>query len=147
MDIQKPRQELDGLPVCPYAKLASTNNSYSIADVTIQSVYNALDCVDTNKDLVTVLILENYQAFEIDYLLDFTKKLNDQYNKKDLIVLENDPRTPMVINNVVTTFNGNFLWLAQSMSDLIAKSKDLQKTNYYSYWTQKQLEEVVTWRT
>jgi len=145
--IQTPRQELGGFAVCPYAKLAVANNSYAIHDTTIATVKKALEAVDTNKHLVTILILRDYLNYDVDYLLSVTKTLNGEYNSNDLVILENDPRTPMIVNGVVTTFDGSFLWLIQSLSDLNKKSKDLEKTSYYSYWTKKQLEEVVTWRT
>lgn len=145
--IQKPRVELGGFSVCPYAKLAVRTNSYTIVDVSLARIEQVMDEIDLSKHLVTVLVLRDYLQYDESYLLDVTKGLNKKYNPKDLVVLENDPRSPMVINGVTTTFAECFLWLIQSLSDLNKKSGDLEKTTYYSYWTQKQLDEVVSWRT
>lgn len=144
--IQQPRSELGNLPICPYAKLA-TEDKHIVLDVSLARIEEALDCVDLQKNLVTILILKDYWRYDVKYLQDLTKQLNQKYGSRDLVILENDPRSPMVINEVTTTFQKHFLWLIQSLSDLNKKSSDLQKTSYYDYWTQEQLNEVVTWRT
>jgi hypothetical protein len=52
----------------------------------------------------------------------------------------------MIVNGVTTSYEHGYLWIVQSLSDLNKKSSTLQKTNYYNYWSQKQLDDVVTWR-
>ncbi len=144
--IQKPRKELGNSSICPYARLAAKDNSYEILDVSLARVEEALEKVDLSRFLVTILILKDYTRYDEDYLLEITKQLNKTFNSEDLVILENDPRSPMIINGVTTTYEHCFLWLVQSLSDLNKKSYDLEKTSYYSHWTQKQLDEVVTWR-
>ena len=53
----------------------------------------------------------------------------------------------MIVNGVTTSYEYGYLWIVQSLNDLNKKSLMLQKTNYYNYWSKKQLDEVVTWRT
>lgn len=145
--IQEPRPELGGLAVCPYAKLATKRKAYSIKNTTTQNIHENLKQVDVNKDLVTIFVVDDYELFSSKQLSDYTTALNRDYNKLDLAILDNDPRTPMIINDITTTFSYSYLWLIQSLSDLNKKSKDLTKTSYYTFWTQNQLDEVVTWRT
>lgn len=144
--IQKPRIELGGFSICPYAKLATKAKAYIIKETSLATIEQDLNNIDTSN-LVTIFILKEYYKYDVDYLLSITKDLNYTFNKRDFVILENDPRSPMIINGVTTTFTDCFLWLVQSLSDLNKKSGDLEKTCYYSYWTQKQLDEVVTWRT
>ena len=145
--IQKPRPELGNFAVCPYAKQATEQKAYRVEDITVALIHEALTRVDLEKDLVTILVVKDYASFSIDELVQITAELNKNYRPKDFVVLDNDPRTPMIINGVTTTFAECYLWIIQSLVDLNKKSQSLSKTNYYTFWTQKQLDEVVTWRT
>jgi len=145
--IQIPRPELGGFAVCPYAKQAILQKSYRIEHVDIDSIHEVLNTIDVSKDLVTILIFDNYESYDIKYLINFTKQLNQQYHTKDFVILDNDPRDLMIVNGITTSFEYAYLWIVQSLSDLNQKSSALKKTNYYSYWTDKQLDDVVNWRT
>ncbi len=145
--IQIPRPELGGFAVCPYAKQAILQKSYRIEHIDIESIHDVLNTIDVSKDLVTILIFDNYESYDIDYLINFTKQLNQQYHTKDFVILDNDPRDLMIVNGITTSFEYGYLWIVQSLSDLNQKSSTLKKTNYYSYWTDKQLDDVVNWRT
>ena len=92
-------------------------------------------------------MVEDYLSYDENYLVNYTTTLNDEYKSKDFVILENDPRSPMIVNGVTTSFEHGYLWVVQSLSDLNQKSLELRKTDYYSYWTQQQLDDVVTWRT
>jgi hypothetical protein len=92
------------------------------------------------------LIFDDYESYDIEYLIDYTKQLNEKYKSNDIVVLDNDPRDLMIVNGVTTSYEYGYLWIVQSLNDLNKKSSMLQKTNYYSYWSKKQLDEVVTWR-
>lgn len=144
--IQLPRTELGGFPVCPYAKQAILQKSYEISTICVNDIHDVLNNVDIIKNSVTIFIVHDYEQYDIEYLSNFTVNLNTQYKSKDFAILDNDPRVPFSINGVNTSFEHSYLWLIQSLSDLNKKSLDLHKTNYYSYWTQDQLDEVVNWR-
>jgi hypothetical protein len=145
--IQKPRPELGGLAICPYAKQAVVLKTYKVETTTTAEISTKLAELDLVNHQVIILIVEDYEAFKPEELVLQTIELNKQHNSKDLAILDNDPRTPMIINGVTTTFAHSYLWIVQSLSDLNKKSEDLKKTNYYDFWTQAQLSEVVTWRT
>lgn len=145
--IQEPQTELGGLPICPYAKLAARTKAYSIDTTTIETIGQQVSVVDATKNLVSIFVFEQYLNHTEEELLQLTRELNVKYNSQDLVVLDNDPRSPLVINKVTTTYSDCYLWLVQSLSDLNIKSKELKKTSYYDHWTQQQLDEVVTWRT
>ena len=145
--ILEPRSELSGMPICPYAKLATRSKAYSIDNATLESISEQVRCADMNKNLVSIFVFEQYLNHTEEELLQITKELNTKYNPQDLVILDNDPRAPLVVNGVTTTYSECYLWLVQSLSDLNNKSKELKKTTYYDHWTQQQLDEVVTWRT
>ena len=144
--IQLPRPELGGFAICPYAKQAILQKSYDVINVDINSIYNVLEDVDFTKNDIIILNFDDYKSYDIEYLIDYTKQLNEKYKSEDIVVLDNDPRDLMIVNGVTTSYEHGYLWIVQSLSDLNKKSSALQKTNYYNYWSQKQLDDVVTWR-
>lgn len=141
-----PREELSNLPICPYAKKAVLNKSFTILSGTSNGIHKILDTVDLTQHQVTIIIVEDYLNFSVKDLQEITKILNMEYRDKDLVILENDPRDPNIINGITTTFDGGFLLLVQSLSDLNQKYKELSKTDYYSHWTKSQMDKIVNWR-
>ena len=141
------QESLSNLPICPYAKKAYINKRYQIVETEYDTIDLDIEKSDLTKYQVIIFKLKDYELYDIISLKQKTNNLNEQFNKSDIIILDNDPRDPFLINNVKTTYEGNYLWLIQSLSDLNDKSKELEKTNYYSHWTKEQLDEVVNWRT
>lgn len=140
-----PRLELNNLPICPYAKQAL--NIYYLEKCSYEDIHDKISKCDINKHKVCIFYFEEYHTYEISSLEQKTLELNTIFNSKDIIILDNEPRVPFYINNLKTTFDDCYLWLAQSLSDLNIKSFELnKKTNYYSFWTNQQLDEVVNWR-
>lgn len=142
-----PREELGGMAICPYAKLATLSKAYNIQDTTIENIHDDIQLCDVVKYKVCIFILTDWEVYDVDMLSSITKKLNEHFNSNDKVILDNDPRMPFVLNGVTTSFEHNYLWVVQSLSDLNQKSESLKNTNYYSFWTQEQLDDVVTWRT
>jgi hypothetical protein len=147
LSIQIPREELGGLPICPYARQTIAQKLYDIRYTNVCDVHAVLSTVDIQRYAVTLIVVEDYLSYDENYLVNYTTTLNDEYKSKDFVILENDPRSPMIVNGVTTSFEHGYLWVVQSLNDLNQKSLELRKTEYYSYWTQQQLDDVVTWRT
>ena len=144
--IQQPREELGGLSICPFAKAAIIAKQYNIAKSSVEYIKRDVETCDVVKYKVCIFTLPNYKQFSELELTTLTKGLNDQFKHSDKVVLDNDPRAPFIINGVTTSFEHCYLWIVQSLSDLTEKHEVLKKTKYYSYWTQDQINEVVTWR-
>ena len=72
--------------------------------------------------------------------------LNRNFIHNNKVVLDSDPRNPFAINGITTTFPDCYIWIVQDLADLTSKSNGLKFTDYYSYWTKEQLDEVVSWR-
>ena len=140
------QESLSNMPVCPYAKQAYVNKLYQVLDTDIHTVEDKIDNADLIKYQVIILKLNDYEQYDIDILSEKTKILNSIYNKKDIVILDNDPRTPFFIKDIKTTYEDGYLWILQSLSDLTDKSNILKKTDYYKHWTKEQLDEVVNWR-
>ena len=144
--ITTPKEQLGNKAICPFAKPAIIRKSYSVEATSIQTIETQINTADTITLKVYIFTLEDYKEYTILELEEKTQELNRRYLKEDKVVLDNDPRNPFNLNGVITTFPDCYLWIVQSLSDLNEKSETLKGINYYSYWTQKQIDEVVTWR-
>ena len=144
--ITTPKEQLGNKAICPFAKPAITRKSYSVEATSIETIEIQVITADTVNLKVCIFTLLDYNQYTILELEEKTQELNRRYLKEDKVVLDNDPRNPFNLNGVITTFPDCYLWIIQSLSDLNEKSETLKATNYYSFWTQKQIDEVVTWR-
>ncbi len=80
----------------------------------------------------------NRTNFTVEELEQKIKELNFMFKAQDKVILDNDPRNPFTVNGHQTTFNGCYLYVVQSLSDLTQASNRLKMGDYYSYWTQAQ---------
>jgi len=145
--IQIPRSELGNMPICPFARAAVAAKQYTIAQCTVESINDQIQQCDISTNIVHIMYLPTYKQYTTQQLSEITHKLNQQYTKDNKVVLENEPRETFELQGIRTTFPHCFLWIVQSLSDLTQKSNMLKNTEYYSYWTKEQIDEVVTWRT
>ena len=127
--VSTPKDELSGFPVCPYASGSKTLIvETTIDDIVPQSGYD-----------VIVFIVEDF------WRPDQVMKWVDVYNKKFTYYkfFEDLSSRDTFINGVKTNNEKFNLILCQSKKKLSAIRKKLAKTDYYSYWTEKYLEEIL----
>jgi hypothetical protein len=145
--IQTPKEELGGMPICPFAKAAIANKQVTIEQCSVEDIDQKVADCDVEKYKVCIYYLPAYDQYTVQQLEQITQQLRDKYRTDDKVVLDNDPRSPFIIQGVTTTFQQCYLWIVQSLEDLTQKSNILKTTGYYNYWTKSQIDEVVTWRT
>jgi hypothetical protein len=144
--IQQPGK-LGNNPICPYAAKAVKQKRVDIIALTdLEDLEMLIDEVDTSKFDVSIFYFEQYLNYSIEELENKVKYLNSIFKAQDKVILDNDPRNPFAVNGHQTTFNGCYLYVVQSLSDLTQASNRLKMGDYYSYWTQAQYDEVVGWR-
>ena len=144
--IQQPGK-LGNSSICPYAaKAVKEKKVYITALADLQNLELLIDKVDTSQFDVSIFYFEKYTDFTVEELEQKIKELNLIFKAKDKVILDNDPRNPFTVNGHQTTFNGCYLYVVQSLSDLTQASNRLKMGDYYSYWTQAQYDEVVGWR-
>ena len=141
-----PREQLSNMPICPFARAVIQNQEYFIQETDLDKIAFQVSTSNVQAYKVCIYYLPNYEDYEIEALEIKTKMLNRTVLETNKVVLDNDPRSPFVINGVTTTFPDCYLWIVQDLADLTSKSNSLKFTDYYKYWTQEQIDEVVTWR-
>jgi SepF-like predicted cell division protein (DUF552 family) len=144
--IQKPNS-IGNFPICPFAAKSVTAKRFSIQEIKdLADLSKMVEEVDIVATDVAIFYFVDYIQFDIEYLHSVAYNLNKQYNQFDKVILDNDPRDPFIVNGVKTTFDGCYLILVQGLKELNRHAAILKSTNYYSYWTKDQLDEVVNWR-
>lgn len=144
--LSTPIPELSNMPICPFAKAVINNKEYTIEETNLDDIAFQISNANVQVYKVCIFYLPNYEIYEVEALEAKTKMLNRNFMPTNKVVLDSDPRNPFIINGITTTFPDCYLWIVQDLVDLTTKSNGLKFTDYYSYWTKEQLDEVVTWR-
>lgn len=129
--ISTPMDDLGGLPVCPYAQ----GIEYEVKQVGINDV-----CAPLGIFGLIIYVLPD--SVSLDQLKTACKKYNE--SRPELIFLA-DSRCRETFINGVKTNNGRFnLILCQHRSELDHARSKLRKTNYYQYWTDEYIKEILS---
>jgi len=128
--ISKPRQELGGMSVCPYAKGAE----YEL----IETDGSDINPPPWDFDLIIYKLPDDYTDIEVD---DIAREYNKIFS--DMVFLP-DPKNRVTEINNVTTNNGKYnLILCQWRDNLDLARTKLKKTDYYTYWSESYLKEIL----
>jgi len=130
---------LGGWPPCPYARKARLDNDF---DVRIGSTpiadLQAL-CVNGLPKSVVIFaydpILISRETFSKELEFSNTSFLLE----KDLLVLEDHPDDPEIVNGVCMNQGTYALALVQSLSDLNAKAQFMASKGFYHGWPEEYL--------
>ncbi len=141
-----PRPELNNIAICPFAKSTISSQQYTIEETDLDSIAFQINNANVQVYKVCIYYLPNYELYEAEALEAKTELLNRTFRSSNKVVLDNDPRSPFVINGVTTNFPDCYIWVVQDLADLLSKSNSLKLTNYYNCWTKKQLDGLDEWR-
>ena len=127
--LSKVRPELGNFAICPYASKAN----FAIIDEKLSQIMP-----DPNYDVVIYVVEDNISE---NFLYDAVDDYNRNYS--DFKFIADHQKKKTYIQGVQTS-NGKYnLVLCQPRKDLTEARKKLGKTNYYDYWDEKYLQEVL----
>ena len=127
--VSKIRPELGNFSICPYA---------SGANFSIQEQKLCQITPNTDFDVIIYVVEDNMSA---QFLYDAVDDYNRNY--PDYKFIADYGKTKTYIQGVQTS-NGKYnLVLCQSRKKLTEARKKLAKTEYYEYWDEKYLQEVL----
>ena len=127
--LSKIRPELGNFAICPYASKANYN---IVEEKLCQIVPNP------DYDVTIYVVEDNISA---QFLYDAVDDYNRNYS--DYKFIADHGKTKTYIQGIQTS-NGFFnLVLCQPRKELTEARKKLAKTNYYNYWDQNYLKEVL----
>ena len=96
------------------------------------------------NDTVVIFVHETYLAKVFPRIIE---SANKYVMPHDLVILEDHPDIPEVINKVKVNFGEATVVFVQRLSKINKASQHLKEnTKYYDNWSQENLDDVVTWR-
>ena len=147
--VTKPNPIFGDLPPCPFAQKAIVDGKVSFLELDGVADYPTLyqhisDFDFENKDvLIMIAQPDHFTPMETEKL---AKDLNSYFMSRDIVVLEDHPRTPESVKGVKLN-NGHYtLFLAQGLAKLNKFSKMLEAGPYYENWSKDYLESVKGFR-
>ena len=147
--VTKPNPVFGDLPPCPFAQKAIIEDKVEFLELDGVAGYETLYSHIWNFDfedkdvLIMIARPDQFTAKETEQL---ATDLNTYFMSKDVVVLEDHPKTPESVKDVKLN-NGHYvLFLAQSLSKLNHFSKVLESGPYYKNWTRSYLESVKGFR-
>ena len=123
--ITQPREELGGNKICPYA-LKNYTISYGFE-------------IPENIKTVHICLMNDF--IDCDRMKTMCDKLNKLF--PDLIFLSDHKTNQGNINGILTGNNKYNIILVQPKQKLRKSRKSLVKTDYYSYWSEDYLKEIL----
>jgi hypothetical protein len=129
--ITKPREELSGFSVCPYAKGAE----YEV----IETDGSNINPPPWNFELIIYKLPDDYSEQEVF-------EIASEYNKifPELVFLP-DPKNKDTFINGVQTNNGELNLILCQWRDELTKSREkLSTTSYYTHWSEEYLKEILS---
>lgn len=146
--IEKPNKDLDGMPVCPFAKKTRQDDKLNIIEVK-QSKDFLNEVVDQAKsfgkyDVVIIACDDMY--ISADELNDYIHALNKVFVRDDVYLIASYPDDEVVDFLESEDFqpdNDFYMVLIQSYQKLEDGSSSLRKTKYYEHWSNDYYEDTV----
>lgn len=126
-----PREELGGHSICPFAKLASRFTMIRVNGEIIPPE-------DRNFDIIIYLLPAEVS---FDSMNELCTDLNGRYS--DLIFLPDHKDRTTFINGAQTNNGKHNILLCQPKQKLKDARAALKKTNYYTYWSEDYLQEIL----
>jgi len=162
--LEVPNLHLGGVPACPFAKKAWSDNKVWIAVKTKNSTYKKElnDCLKnldfTKKEIL--IFCDPYYSYTSDDLHQATEDYNHWYNKKDIYFMSFHPQNPATVEeqeflvsptqelDVSTSYPEHkySMMLIQKFSQLQQASDKLKKQGYYNQWPKGYYRDVVVSR-
>ena len=139
--VEVPHPALGGWAPCPYARKARLDRDFEVR-LGLAPIHDLIKISKTGlggKSVVIIVYDPVLHAYE-----NFTADLNTA-NKKfllpnNLLVLEDHPADPEIVNGVSMNQGTYALALVQSLSDLNDKAQLVAKKGFYDTWPEEYLQ-------
>lgn len=136
--VSRTRVELEGMPICPFAKSAKLNKNFFVDSLSFDIDSQVNDIVE--KDFELYVLVDLSGILTDSSLNDIINQYNGKYEK--YVFLKDHPDKKGYISGVYT---GNGVYpviLIQNRKSLIEARNVLKNTKYYSYWDEDYKNEI-----
>lgn len=131
--IAKPQKKLNGHSICPFASYKTKIKYIEVSE--------DIDYIDFDFTEAEVMFL----CFNDDVSEEFLKNKCTFFSKKyeHLVFLSNHRKRKTYINGIQTNDINKNLILCQDKNKLLKAREALNKTDYYSFWSEEYLKEIL----
>jgi hypothetical protein len=141
--VEVPHPSLGGWPPCPFARQARLSKNIDIRQG--RDPFN--DCVSLlDYDWSKEVVIFWYDDIDPELFLDQVNRANSVLLEKDIVALDDHPKTEEIIAGVKMNFGLCPIIVLQKNSKLNQSADQLKEKGYYHMWSQSDLDKIVTWR-
>lgn len=139
--VEVPHPALGNFPPCPYARKARLNHEYGvgIGRNPYTDLYNLSEAGLSGLSVI-VLAYDPKEHPREEFADALNRANRDFLLAKDLLVLEDHPDDPEIVNGVCMNQGTYALAMIQSLSDLNEKAKLVAKKGFYDAWPEDYLQ-------
>lgn len=145
--VEVPHPALGGWPPCPYARKARMDQDFTVR-IGIDPYYDLVNLAKDGLGGKSVVVFAydpkewNYKQFH--YSLESAN--TGCLLSKDIIVLEDHPDDPEIVNGISMNQGKYALAMCQSLSDLNEKAKLMARKGFYNHWPEDYLQALFNHR-
>lgn len=145
--VEQSNPKLNGWAPCPFARRSRLENKLKISKGTevIVDTKTLISTWDDNFDVV--IFVYNKEQYTVDELEACIEKINKEHAMpNDILLLEDHPMDPEIVNTVRMNQGQYILVLCQRFSKVNLASAELKEQGYYDVWSKEYYHRVAGWR-
>lgn len=145
--VEQSNPSLNGWSPCPFARRSRLENKLHICQGSelSQDVTDLVSSWDDKNDVV--IFVYNKEKYTVDELSTYIEQINmERALPNDILILEDHPDDPEVVNGVSLNQGQYILVLCQRFSKVNLASAELKDQGYYDLWPKEYFDRVAGWR-
>jgi hypothetical protein len=145
--VEVPHPDLGGWAPCPYARKARLDRDFEVRLGGDNPYADLKSVAQTGINKSVVIFVYESTAFAPEQFHAQLDLANTEFLlTKDLLVLEDHPDLPELVNGVSMNQGTYALALVQNLSDLNLKARVMARKGFYDNWPEEYLQELFTHR-
>jgi hypothetical protein len=145
--LEKPRKELGGWSLCPFAKKARTQDKIYVSFIDWQNIHAEIkkSFIELESKEVGVLLFDpkEINSIELGY---FVVNINESIMKHNYIIIPDHPDNNEILNGINTHFNEAGIILVFKLDFLNKSALFLKEKGYFYHWPKNRIKEGINWR-
>lgn len=138
--VEVPHPALGGWAPCPYARRARLDQDFEVR-IGINPYFDLRVVAQTGITKSVVIFVYESTAYTAEQFSTQLEAANVEFLlSKNLLVLEDHPDSPEIVNGVSMNQGTYALALVQSLSDLNEKAKLIARKGFYHSWPENYLQ-------
>ena len=140
--VEVPHPALGGWAPCPYARKARLDRDFEVR-LGVNPYFDLKVIAQTGITRSVVIFAYESTAYNYEQFHVMLESANQEFLRdKDLLVLEDHPAAPELVNGVSMNQGTYALALVQNLTDLNNKAKAIARKGFYDTWPESYLTEL-----